>query len=328
MVLKYDRRSPELLLQALEPGGFAHGLVQYGCSGMFGLDLQLRGKLASLYIGTTKAIDLHVTANGKYKLTTHETYAHADQLKWHRNWSNTQEAKWFQENWELVESYLDRVITEVSHNGRHLQEGVVQSAISRFPGNGIAMIDREAVVNYDDMAEKRISLASTSTPWLAAAAMRGEDKPRWWRGSVPTQPSTECDILGITSKGELATIEVKPSSAGPSSIAWSPLQARQYANQFQAWLNVDQQGHARVIREFMSQQQRIGIRPSGELPPLDPRLPVKAIVVIDARVQETGLARLNEVVRYLQEIGNDPQVEVVLSNLVGRLLPLSSRSET
>ncbi len=323
MVLSYDRRAPELLLQSLEPGGFAHGLVQYGTSGMFGLDLQLRGKTASLYIGTTKAINLHVVSNGNFKLTTHETYANAGQHKWHRNWSEPHAANWFQEHWELVESYLDRVITGVSHNGRHLQEGVVQSAISRFSGNEITMIDREAAVSYLNEEEKRISLASTSTPWLAAAAAMCHEKvPRWWKGSMPPKHSTECDLLGVTSKGELATIEVKPFTATHSKIAWSPLQARQYANQFQAWLNVDHKDRVSVIKEFMEQQQRIGIRPPGVLQPLDPRLPVKAIVVIDARVNETGLTRLDEVVRRFHQTGNDLQVEVLLTNLVGRLLPL------
>jgi hypothetical protein len=43
MGLSYDRRVPEELLKALEPGGFAHSLVEFGGSGMWALDLQLRG---------------------------------------------------------------------------------------------------------------------------------------------------------------------------------------------------------------------------------------------------------------------------------------------
>ncbi len=43
MGLSYDRRVPQELLRALEPGGFAHSLVEFGGSGMWALDLQLRG---------------------------------------------------------------------------------------------------------------------------------------------------------------------------------------------------------------------------------------------------------------------------------------------
>jgi hypothetical protein len=38
MGLSYDRRVPEELLKALEPGGFAHSLVEFGGSGMWALD--------------------------------------------------------------------------------------------------------------------------------------------------------------------------------------------------------------------------------------------------------------------------------------------------
>ena len=68
MGLSYDRRVPEELLKALEPGGFAHSLVEFGGSGMWALDLQLRGlgeakkqHRATLYVGTTKVVDHHIT---------------------------------------------------------------------------------------------------------------------------------------------------------------------------------------------------------------------------------------------------------------------------
>jgi hypothetical protein len=43
MGMSYDRRVPDELLKALEPGGFAHSLAEFGGSGMWALDLQLRG---------------------------------------------------------------------------------------------------------------------------------------------------------------------------------------------------------------------------------------------------------------------------------------------
>ena len=320
MVLKYDRRASEPMLKALEPGGFAHGLVQYGRSGMYGLDLQLRGKWATLYIGTTKALDLHAVARGNYILKTHKTYANRSHLRWNQNWSDSHTGNWFSDNWAEVEAYLDRVIPWVSSQGKHIQEGMVQSALSRFPGNGITTIDREAVVSYANEVEKRQSLACTSRPWVKAAH-REDGAPRWWSGSK-LKLSTECDLLGIMPSGALATIEVKPASAGASAIAWSPLQALQYASQFQAWLDVHPEGAVGIVNDLMLQQQRIGMREPGTLPVIDSKLPVQAVVILDSRTKETGLSRMAEVISHLGSMGKNPQVEVYLSNLAGRISPL------
>ena len=69
MGMSYDRRVPNELLKVLEPGGFAHSLVEFGGSGMWALDLQLRGLgetkkqyRATLYVGTTKVLDLKLIA--------------------------------------------------------------------------------------------------------------------------------------------------------------------------------------------------------------------------------------------------------------------------
>jgi hypothetical protein len=69
MGMSYDRRVSNELLKALEPGGFAHSLVEFGGSGMWALDLQLRGLgetrkqyRSTLYVGTTKVLDLKLLA--------------------------------------------------------------------------------------------------------------------------------------------------------------------------------------------------------------------------------------------------------------------------
>lgn len=81
MGLSYDRRVPEELLRALEPGGFAHSLVEFGGSGMWALDLQLRGlgeakkqHRATLYVGTTKVVDLRLKGQS-FALSAHPTLA-------------------------------------------------------------------------------------------------------------------------------------------------------------------------------------------------------------------------------------------------------------
>jgi hypothetical protein len=322
MITSYDRRATPVLIEALSPGGFAHSLVEYGSSGMYGLDLQLRGvakgrKWATLYVGTTKALDLEVTQAGKFRLKTHASHATDASLRWVEAWSTLHTPEWFAAEWGSVEAYLDRVISSVSRNGKHLQEGVVQSAVSRYSGNGFAMVDREAVVSYANQAVKTRQLKAINGPWLSA--VKRTDGPTWWAGAAPAKSSTECDLLAVSDDGQLTAIEIKPSSATPSAIAFSPIQARQYADQFQAWLDEHGSDGTATLTELMKQQQAIGMRSPGELPRIDAGLRVKPVVVIDSRVSKTARARLVEVVKYLRSRGSDPEVEVRYCNLIGRL---------
>ncbi len=52
---------------ALLPDGFAHSLAEFGASGMWALDL--RQHRATLYVGTTKVVDLHLRG-GSFALST------------------------------------------------------------------------------------------------------------------------------------------------------------------------------------------------------------------------------------------------------------------
>jgi hypothetical protein len=115
MGLSYDRRVPEELLKALEPGGFAHSLVGFGGSGMWALDLQLRGlgeakrqHRASLYVGTTKVVDLHLKGQS-FALSAHPTFA-CEANGWVAAWTQWHHDRWFADRWAEVDNYLQVVI--------------------------------------------------------------------------------------------------------------------------------------------------------------------------------------------------------------------------
>ena len=100
MGLSYDRRVPEESLKALEPGGFAHSLVEFGGSGMWALDLQLRGlgeakkqHRATLYVGTTKVVDLHLKGQS-FALSAHPTLA-CGANGWVAAWTQWHHDRWF-----------------------------------------------------------------------------------------------------------------------------------------------------------------------------------------------------------------------------------------
>ena len=216
MSLSYDRRVAGELLVALEPGGFAHSLVEFGGSGMWALDLQLRGlgeerKLyrAALYVGTTKVLDLHLKGHS-FALSATATFANPDN-GWDPAWERRHDADWFAARWVEVDAYLQVVIEKIMQAGRYVREGMVQAAIGRFPATDFTVIDREAIVSFDSQPEKKACTAELSARWLDA--LRRVDSPPWWR-TRPTSLGDECDVLAVSTTGELLAIEVKPHGLG------------------------------------------------------------------------------------------------------------------
>ena len=180
MSLSYDRRVADELLAALEPGGFAHSLAEFSGSGMWALDLQLRGlgeetKLyrAVLYVGTTKVLDLHLKGHS-FALSATATFADPGN-GWDPAWEKRHDADWFAARWVEVDAYLQVVIEKIMQAGRYVKEGMVQAAIGRFPATDFTVIDREAIVSFDSQPEKKACTAELSARWLDA--LRRADSP-------------------------------------------------------------------------------------------------------------------------------------------------------
>src|SRR3954470_3539958 len=112
----FDRRVHPDLLRILEPGGFADSLVEFGRSGQYCLDLQLRRNpksaesWATLYSGTTKVLDLKMRErSGLLSLSAHGTYASVAH-GWRDAWRQPHPAEWWPGRWADVERYLEIVI--------------------------------------------------------------------------------------------------------------------------------------------------------------------------------------------------------------------------
>lgn len=320
MTPTYDRRVNDALLAALEPNGWAHDLVEYSRSGMWGLDLRLRGRAlkdhrATLYVGTTKVLDLFVSESGRARLSAANSYRTGD-LGWDEAWTRTTEQAELADRWSAVSDYLDQSIARVISQETYLQEGIVQAAIGNATSRW-TYVDREVALSFADTAEKEAFLAATSRPWVELAERA--DRPAWWK--LPGI-STECDLLAIDDDGGLVAVEVKPHCASATATAWSPVQARQYADQLQAWLGVAGSEAAQILTEMLQQQARIGTRLSTDVPNVDVDRPVRAVVAIDARTRPVQRDRMAEVMQHYRESGNGLRAEVYEVDLIGRLAPV------
>ena len=274
MAMSYDRRAPQALLAALRQGGFAHSMVEFGGSGMWALDVQLRGlgevkkqHRATLYIGTTKVVDLHLRGDS-FAPSASSRYA-TEANGWDLAWAQSRNAEWLADQWPAVEAYLQRVIEHVVSGGRYMKEGMVQAAIGRFPAAGFTVLDREAVVSFGSQAEKDACIAELSARWLGA--LQRPDPPTWWK-TRPDRLGDECDALAVSQAGEILAIEIKPHTAPDTDIAWSVLQAGMYADPFQLWADHAGDTALQVLQGMAEQRHLIGLAPGAEIQLLSGRL--------------------------------------------------------
>ena len=323
MAMSYDRRVPEALLAALLPGGFAHSLAEFGASGMWALDLQLRGlgevkrqHRATLYVGTTKVVDLHLR-RGNFALSASPRFT-TPANGWDPAWAHAHNAGWFADRWPAVEVYLQRAIEQVVAGGRYVKEGMVQSAIGRFPADGFTVLDREAVVSFGSQAEKDVCIAELSVRWLRA--LDRPDPPEWWK-TRPDRLGDECDALAVSREGEILAIEVKPHTAPDTDIAWSVLQAGMYADLFQRWADQAGDTASAVLQGMAEQRHQIGLAPEAQVKLASP-VKVVPVVAIDRRATDSAAYKLNEVLSTLRSAHLADDMRVRRVNLVGRLDPI------
>jgi hypothetical protein len=324
MGLSYDRRVPEELLKALEPGGFAHSLVEFGGSGMWALDLQLRGlgeakkqHRATLYVGTTKVVDLHLKGQS-FALSASPTFA-CEANTWDAAWAQWHHDRWFADQWAKVDNYLQVVIEKIVREGTYVKEGMVQAAIGRFPSTDFIVIDREAIVSFGSQQEKDACKHDLAARWLNA--LRRADPPAWWK-TQPAKLGDECDVLAVSSRGEVLAIEVKPHTASDKDIAWSVLQAGMYADLFQLWADGAGGKAHEVLHAMAGQRHRIGLSGRAGIQVAAP-IKVRPVVALDRRATPSAKEKLAAVRAHLASAGLATDLDVRQVNLVGRLEPIS-----
>jgi hypothetical protein len=320
-MISYYRVADEELLQALEPGGWAHSLVEFRKASGYSLDLQLRGYAtrsretsASLYVGLTKVLDLRHLPGKGFRLRVHPTLG-TSKNGWRSTWDREWHAKgWFAEEWPVVEMYLEQVIPTIQK--RFLVEGAVQSSVCGFPNDDMIVIDREAAVTYTNNAEKSRIKSKLERPLLAATRLLVQ---KGWRTSGPSGLGGECDALALARDGTLLAIEIKPRAA-TSTIRWSPLQARHYANLFSEWVREVGDDKAKdVIEQMVQQRVRIGLLPGRKYSVKIP-IRVQPVIVIGRGYSDVALDGLKEVQGCLVEAEiNDPPMVVESATLWGRL---------
>ena len=175
------------------------------------------------------------------------------------------------------------------------------------------MIDREAVVTFDNQAEKNAVCTELTRPLLAALEP-GVVGAAWWKKVKPL--GGECDALAVHADGTVLAIEIKPAQE-LAGTAWAPLQVTHYANLFRQWAKTDA-GATEVVRGMLEQRVRLGLARDLRCELKEP-LRVRPMVVIGKPVADNALDRMRQVQSRLRERGvGYADLEVYGVNLAGR----------
>jgi len=178
----FDRRIPDALLDALGSGG-AFGWVSELVRGPTRrgppLDLGLRASPkrpdeghATLYLGTTQVLGIHVRDDGLFRLTPHHQgtlFTDIDPAFDNQAWSTWQPLRSLADLGPEVERHV-RAAIEGAPRGRQ-REGRYQSALSKPQGAGYALVDREVTLTFatgaETSADRRAPCAAGRDPAFA-----------------------------------------------------------------------------------------------------------------------------------------------------------------
>lgn len=294
----FDRRIPDELMRVLLPGGpfsWVTELARQPISPSSDpLDLGLRATPktvgaghATLYLGTTQVLGVHMRANGLFHLSSHQR----DRLfkdvavPFEDDWRKWQPLDRLTAAMKAIRAHVDAAIA-AAPSGRQL-EGRYQAALAKRTEAGFILLDREVMLPFASRADKLGRKDELRRPLVQAQDELAAAHP-WAVGMSP--PGDKLDALGIDQNGRLLAIEVKPG-AQTKGLIWTPIQVAMYVRLLRAWIDADE-ATARKVLEGMARQRAALKLGSTAAPRL--RDPIELVPVIAVGKPITHLSEASE----------------------------------
>lgn len=185
------------------------------------------------------------------------------------------------------EKELDQLIALVENNSKFdryyncKKEGYYQNELSRkygicgLPSDDFIIIDKEAVVGYDDINEKNTIYGNIRSEYKQLQTEISKLNPKRY-GSKLSEKSigNELDFLALDKDGNILLIEYKDKSS-TSGIYLSPLQIGMY---FDLFAQLDKKYLESSIAAMLEQKKKIGvINHEWKVPPIKEIVPVLII---------------------------------------------------
>lgn len=257
----FDRTVPEPFLELLAPGGELSFVVERSIKEA-DLDLQLRARptkligegWATLYVGLTKALDLHFRRDGEVKAEPQRARGPAA-LATENGWDRWGSAGRFAS--EDFRSWVEQMIEAAREESRGKvdKEGAIQATVSQGKAGWFAAIDREFRLGFATRDEGIAALSAIRAPLLAVAeALHRAGEPGF--GPAPGM-SLKLDVLGVDTGGRVLVIEVKPGSE-TGALGRAPFQVAQYMALLQAWEAATPRA-AEILNGMLDQRRKLGL---------------------------------------------------------------------
>lgn len=296
----FDRRVPDELIRVLLPGGpfsWVTDLARQPISASSApLDLGLRAGPkardagtghATLYLGTTQVLGIHMRADGRFSLSSHR---HGGLFKdvavqFDDGWREWQSLDRLAATMRTIQAHVYAAI-EAAPPGRQV-EGRYQAALAKHTEAGFILLDREVMLAFASKSDKLGRKDDLRRPLVQAQAALTAAYT-WAAGMSP--PGDKLDALAIDQDGRLLAIEVKPG-AQTKGLIWTPIQVAMYVRLLRAWVDADD-AKARQVLEGMARQRAALELGSTEAPRL--RDPIEIVPVIAVGKPITHLPEARE----------------------------------
>lgn len=284
--LVFDRRVPGPLLAQLAAGGLFEWVTDLARSpvrpGSPPLDLGLRASPkqhgsghATLYLGTTQVLGLHMRPDRCFRLTPHQPGGLFKDIEipFDQRWNRWQPLGEFSRNQDAIRSHVDAAIA-AAPSGRQV-EGLYQAALAKLGAGEFALVDREVMLAFTSQEQKLALKAEVRAPLERALQKLKATHPVWARNAKV--PGDKLDALAIDSSGRLLAIEVKPG-AQSRGVTWTPVQVAMYVRLLRAWIDADPP-NARDVLEGMA-RQRAALQLGAPPPTLAEQIEVVPVIAI------------------------------------------------
>ena len=300
--IRYDRTIPEEFRAELSPGGRFERLVRFAHHRHLA-DVQLRavGTLswATIYCGLANVLHLEYRKTRGYRLRAddqHMTANKAGPPEGILGWTTWSTPARLMAGWPAIEAYMAGQFNGTAP--RWANEGAVQAMLCAYGGESYQVIDREAVFDFRDTAERERIHKALRAPLLDALDVPTPEG--WWR--PPASLGGELDILAVDARGRLLVMEVKPADNLPG-ITWAPLQVSLYTRLFHHWSEAVGRESAEILNTMLRQRIAIGLEEASSVSLSYPLKIVPVIAIQDPVAHPQALARLNAVQAQLLKAG-------------------------
>lgn len=298
----YNRTLSPAFAQLLEANGPLHWLFEYVKSHEeldFLIGKNDDGEWISVYRGLSRILSIRPCSKNLYKLEADPAYMDMNPNAYDQKLLNIQELN------ALVQKIKDNP-TKFDRYYENRKEGYYQNKFSRqfgisgSPEDPFVIVDKEAVIGYQDTAEKEKVFGYIQKEYKELQALVSDtDESRYGKDLETKSLGGELDFLALDKHGNILLIEYKHGT-NTSGIYLSPLQVGFYYDLFTKVL--DKVSLSQAVLEMVAQKQKIGLINPEWKAPKEIKDIIPVLVISEYNYKSTARQKFYEVLEIVRGV--------------------------